>query len=241
MSPSDRDRILMRRRNFVVASLAAGLGGAAVGCRPAEPEGWPRPCLSVPPPEPRPSVDAGSGSTVEAGSPSTIAVTELDAARPLEDGTHWTFDATKRRFVPREPMRFEGDRINSPPPHPSALDPAVARRMGNLADRFVPTSTVGATLDRRSYPALDELAELMLAGHWQATVQLEMEPDPTRCMGKLTAAKRAEAIRGYLIARGVAADRLLAEAKPVTNPPPRQHCPVSKEAFFQKVLVAIRP
>jgi hypothetical protein len=113
--------------------------------------------------------------------------------------------------------------------------------MGNLADRFVPTATASANLDRRSYPALDELARLMLAGAWRASVQLEMEPDPSRCMAKLTATKRAEAIRGYLIGQGVDSLRLSAEARPVTNPPPRQDCPVGKEPFFQKVLVAVEP
>ncbi|MBI4952075.1 MAG: hypothetical protein HY908_08580 [Myxococcales bacterium] len=239
MANDERAAILLRRRRFLEAGLA-GLGATAIGCdKPSATP--PRPCLSEPmvclsqpmpclSPPPMP-VDAGTDAAT--GTATGTARVAVDP--PRADLAHWTWDPRAQRFVPRAPLAFAGDVLDPPPPAPSALDPAVARRMGNLADRFR-AEQPGEALAPESAPALDELAAALGGGAWFVAVEVELDPDPNFCGGIPLADRRAHAIRKYLVAHGVAAERSAAHGRSV--PADGGICPVV-DRFYQKVLVLL--
>ena len=254
MAHRERDAILVRRRRFLAAGLAS-LGASSLGCdkEPRVCLSQPQPCLSEPvvclsppqpclsqPPEP---VDAGrdaaaDASTTAAADASTTAAADASttaAASSVGDVPHGTWDPHVPRCVPRAPLTFVGDALDPPPPAPSALDPAVARRMGNLSDRFR-ASQPGYALTPENTAALDELAALLRGGPWFVVVEVELDPDPNFCGGIPLADSRAAVIRQQLVDRGVASDRSAAHGRSI--PADSGICPVV-DRFYQKVFVLV--
>jgi len=186
----------------------------------------PSACLSIRPPTPDAGPDAGS----DAGA------SDAAAEKKLADSKHWTFDARKRRLVPRTPFIFLGDKLDPPRPSPSALSPEIARRMGNLSDRFSAAAALGAEPAPEQKAVLDDLVELLRDGSWWLDVQVELSPDPDGCKAQSMAARRAASISRELVQRGIAARRVSSSVLSKPN----DDCPKAK-FFFQKVMVQLLP
>ncbi|GEJ56155.1 OmpA family protein [Anaeromyxobacter diazotrophicus] len=214
-----------------------------LGCLPVEAVAAPAPKPTPPPPPPAPAEPAAAATfdpppgsypaaqtvTIASSTPGAVIHYTTDGSTPTADSPVYTGPITVDRtttlkaiaVAPGAPSSAAagGDYTIAPPPPPPPARVEVTKERLQLTEKVL-FDTGKATIDQRSYSLLDEVAAALKDHPEVKTVRVEGHTDNrggAKANLKLSQA-RADAVRKYLVDKGVAADRLQAKGFGQTRP-----------------------
>ncbi|HEX8909992.1 MAG TPA: OmpA family protein [Anaeromyxobacteraceae bacterium] len=215
-----------------------------MGCGPAA-KAAPPPAPTPPPPPPAPapvepaaaptlSPPAGTYSEAQTVSlssttPGAVIHYTTDGSAPTADSPVYTgpFRVEKNANVqaiaiaPGAPASAvsSGEYAITPPPPPPPARVEVTKEKLEIKEKVL-FDTGKATIDQRSYSLLDEVADALKAHPEVKSVQVEGHTDNrgSAKLNKKLSQARAEAVRKYLIGKGIEANRLTAKGYGSSRP-----------------------